>query len=425
MSDFQVYPGIRLHYFREERFKNDYLSVNFLLPPSVYDPAHAALLAPVLRLGTKKHPDFASLNRAAEEAYDASLAIKPYRKYGVSVQPFSIVYLNERFLPINEKVRESAFDLLFEVMLDPLVKRGAFKKEIVDNERKNLIDAMKAEKNNKPRYALRQCLKMLCPDDFFAHSDAEKFAELRRVTPTSLYRYYKDVINKSTIEIFYFGSTDEEIIKAELSARLAPLFGDRTPFSVSCVKNHSETFVEKSERTDAAQSVLVMGYRTDILPDSSLYPAQLLFKELLADAPTSLLFMNVREKESLCYFCSSYAEPASGLFLLYSGIDRKNRSITENAIARQITAVKKGEFSLEQLEGARKSKIGTLREIADSPGYTESWQISSLLIGKKQSPEEMIDLLMHVRKEDIMEVASHLSPACTFFLEGTQRNRYA
>ena len=56
---------------------------------------------------------------------------------------------------------------------------------------------------------------------------------------------------------------------------------------------------------DVAQAKLVMGFRTGIAVPGGDVTAMRLMSALFGGTPHSKLFLNVREKLSLCYYCSS------------------------------------------------------------------------------------------------------------------------
>ena len=141
-------------------------------------------------------------------------------------------------------------------------------------------------------------------------------------------------------------------------------------------------------------------------------------KEILSDSPVSMLFTNVREKESICYYCSAISETGKGLFLISAGIDRKNADRAEDAIAAQIEALKKGEFSDDLIALAKKALVSAYKDLYDSPAHLEAWYLRRNLAGRWDSPLDMAKQVEMVSKEQIVACAEALRLDTVFLLDG-------
>ena len=145
-----LYPGITLHAEKDTRFKTEYLSVNFICSGSLFDRPHASILSAVLGRGTLNHPTQADLDKVLADLYDASLYTKGYCLGETFIQPFSLSCHKERFIPGETGLRRRARKLLFEMILEPLTEKDGFLSRYVEDEKKNKMDQLSAEKNNKP-----------------------------------------------------------------------------------------------------------------------------------------------------------------------------------------------------------------------------------------------------------------------------------
>ena len=84
----------------------------------------------------------------------------------------------------------------------------------------------------------------------------------------------------------------------------------------------------------------MLGFRAGTAePDGDVAAARLM-NALLGGTPHSLLFRNVREKLSLCYYCASSYDRLKGILLVDSGVDGQNagRAKEEDVYKRQIKA---------------------------------------------------------------------------------------
>ena len=418
MERIELYPGVMLNYQEETRFKTEYLSLNLLCPPELFDRAHGMLLGAVLPMGSEKHPTSDRLERALLELYGASLYTHGSSIGETFIQPFSLSFHSDRYLPKGESASEKAYSLLFDCMFSPYLERGAFKKEYVEHQKRNKLALLKAEKDNKPAYAVKKCLQMLCEGEPIAYPQKRLEQDIRRVTPRSLYAYHQRLLKSAPVEIFYFGPQSQKSIVEMLLANLKPLFYPKLPLQKDVASPVKQTLVRQTESINAGQSILCMGFKTPILRGDRRYIAFMLMREMLCDAPVSLIFTHVREKLGLCYFCSSFTLSRKGVYLLSSGIEAKHAIVTEKAILAQIERVKDGDFSEDLLNACKRSLCNALWEMSDSPVSTEGWYLRSILSSEEQTPAELREKICAVTRKEISEAAQSLVPDSFFLLEG-------
>ena len=418
MKTLIIKDGIRLHAFEERRFKSEYLSMNFLCPSHLCPVGESVLLPSVMAQSNARYPDNMLFNKALEESYNTSFACRMFRMGDTRVQPFAVSWLSDRFVPDGFGTEDFALGFLKDTLLFPRLEGGAFPAEELAKQTRNRIDDLHAEKNNKQRYAIKKCVRLMCQGDPFATPLGGTEQILAEVSPQSLYGYYTDLLEKAPIELYYFGRRPAEQMAERISSLFAPIikpkervFPDRL-----CLPAKEPNRV--SERANAQQSVLCMGYKTEVTLNHPLHPAQVVMKEILSDSPVSLLFTNVREKESICYYCSALSETGKGLFLISAGIDRKNASRAEDAIAAQIEALKKGEFPDDLIALAKRALISAYKDLYDSPAHLEGWYLRRALTGRWDSPLDMAKQVEMVSKEQIVACAEALRLDTVFLLDG-------
>lgn len=417
----ELYPGVHLHYTREERFKTEYLSIDFLVGKDLYKPGAAQVLSSVLGMGCAAYPTVRETERALLDLYGASLFTRGYFVGETYVQPFSIAYQSARYLPKGEDVEKEALDLLFSFLLAPCATRGAFKKEYVDYQKKNALDRLKAAKNNKRRYAVRKCLQTLCPGELSGYPEKAYEKDIKAVGARALYAYYREILQKAPVEIFYFGRRDKESVKVLLTERMAPLFSEKNTPVKDTPSPLKDTPERKVEKIRAEQSVLCIGFKTPILPGDRRYIAYGLMRDMLCDSPVSLLFTNVRERMGLCYDCFSTALSTKGVFVVTSGIETANAKIAEEAILRELENMKRGHFDDALLENCKRSICNDIEEMKDNPAALEGRALRMLLAGTTGELDDLPDKVRAVSREDVEEAAKTLAPDSFFLLMADSR----
>ena len=74
------------------------------------------------------------------------------------------------------------------------------------------------------------------------------------------------------------------------------------------------------------------GYRVDITPGGEELSAMRMMVAILGGTATSKLFLNVREKQSLCYYCGANLDRTKGIVLIDSGVRPDNAEAAKAAI---------------------------------------------------------------------------------------------
>jgi predicted Zn-dependent peptidase len=172
---------------------------------------------------------------------------------------------------------------------------------------------------------------------------------------------------------------------------------------------------------DVAQGKLCMGLRTGCSVADESYPALMLLNAVYGGTATSKLFLNVREKLSLCYYASSSLEKHKGLMIVSSGVEFKNFEAARDEILRQLDAVRNGEIEERELEAGRRAMIGALRAVMDSQAQLEDFYLGQAAAELSYGPEELALLLEDITKDQVVEAAGKIRLDAVYFLEGQNR----
>ena len=144
-----------------------------------------------------------------------------------------------------------------------------------------------------------------------------------------------------------------------------------------------------------------------------------MFNEIFGGSPVSKLFMNVREKMSLCYYCSSSMDALKGVLFVHSGIENETRETAEEAILTQLDEIRAGHITDEELEAARRSLISSLRQMDDAPNPRPSWLLARRVAGRPVTVKEEAAQIAAVRREDVARLAQNVTLGAVYFLRGT------
>jgi len=256
----------------------------------------------------------------------------------------------------------------------------------------------------------------MCADEPFSVNVAGDIDIVEKITPEQLYAQYKTLLNTAAVEVLYVGSMEPSYI-AELISKYLP-FDARKPAPMETVVRTTAGEVKYHiDKMQINQCKLSIGLRTGTTLKDKDYIKFALFNELFGGSPSSKLFMNVREKKSLCYYCQPIVEAVKGVMVIASGVDIKNKDTTFEAIMEQLKDIQNGNISDAELRDARKSLENFYREITDSPASICSWYLARIIAGRADSPEEAAKLVNAVTKQDIIDISKKLVLDTVYSLE--------
>ena len=410
-------PGVTFRAFRDSRFKQGCLSFQMIRPMGAEEASLNAILPSVLLRGTQRHRDLRSITEHLDLLYGASVGTLVRRVGDRQTVGLYCGFMDDRFALPGDKVLGPMLAFLEELLLEPLVEGDAFLPEIVDSEKKNLIATIESELNDKRAYAMGRLLRTMCREDSFGLPRLGKKEDVAAIQPGALYRHYRKILRESPIEVFYVGSGDPEMVADILKEMLTKV--DRTPVDMPPqMPLKPGPGSDVTEQMDVAQGKLCMGFTTPITNRSPGFPAMQLLNALFGAGMTSKLFMNVREKLSLCYSVGSGYYSTKGILTVSAGIDFDKEDRTREEILRQLDACRTGDITEEELNAARAALLSSLRGTHDSPGAIEGYYSTGVLSGLSMTREGYMLALEGVTKEQVVAAANTLKLHTTYFLKG-------
>ena len=414
----KIADGIYLNFIETDKFKTNYLSVNFITKLNKETASLNALIPMVLKRGTVKYPTMAEINEQLENLYATGIYSRVYKRGENQIVGFTSHMLDNSYSIDDTDILASALDMLDQLIFQPKLANGVFVESYVDSEKSNLIDNINALINNKNRYAVWRCQEEMCKDEVFGIAESGTVDDVRNITPESLYSQYRKILNESQIEIYYVGQGDIDWLSEKLTEIFKNINHTDTQLETVVIRKAGEV-KEITEDQPVTQGKLSIGFRTGSVLNDGDYHKFVLFNEVFGGSPTSKLFMNVREKLSLCYYCHSMAESLKGIMVVASGVEVANKETAQSEILLQLDNIKNGIISDEEFVSAKNSVINGYRTINDSSGSLEAWYMNRMLADITSSPEEAIDLIDSVTIADIVEAANKITLDTIYFMNGT------
>lgn len=413
--------GIDLSLIHSDKFKTGVLVATLTLPLTEAGAAHSLLLSSLVGRGTQKYPTMAELNRSLDELYGSYVEIRSSHVCNELSFAVSCEILDNRFVPDSTDVLGGVIDILSQLLLFPRFMEDSFDTEIFNQEKKIVLDNLKAEKNNTRAYSVKRCSELMS-EGACLYPKHERLMELVEGSSLDDIRtHYKELRSASYFNIFYMGATDPCLIEDKLTSSFS---SDALPCTQRTArplvyKRSSPAFV--TEKMPVSQGKLAMGFSTGVCisPDDTGYYTALMLNEIFGGSPASKLFINVRERMSLCYYCSSSFSIYNGTMTVSSGIEVARLDTVKTAILSQLEDIKNGNISEYELRAAQASVTNCYRQLYDNPFDMQAFYGGRALFGIRDSIEDCLEKLLKVTIDDISELARQVSLDAVFFVEGT------
>ena len=413
----ELFPGVTLRCCRDDRFKQNVLSLQFLRPMCREEASLNALLPAVLLRGCKSCPDMRSVTLKLDDLYGASVGALVRRTGDIQSTGLSCSFIDARFTLEGDALLAPMMAFLEEILLDPVTADGVFSPEYVASEKQNLIWTLESQRNDKRAYAGNQLLKQLCKEDSYGIPRLGEIADVEAITPESLYAHYRKVLEESPVHVFFVGSADPEAVADALRPMLSRLAKHPVTLPAQTGLKPGE-YSEREEVLDVAQGKLCMGYVTPITLRDPRYAAMQVCNTIFGAGMTSKLFMQVREKMSLCYDIGSGFHGSKGIMTVAAGIEFEKKDIVLQEVKHQLQQILEGNVSLEEMAAAKESLLSMLRSYHDSPGSIEGYYASAAISGIGMDTAQFMAAVEAVELSDVIAAAKTLQLQAVYFLKG-------
>ena len=414
----ELIPGVVLRCFSDDRFKQESICLQWVRPMCREEAALNALLPTVLLRGCQSAPDLRAITLRLDDLYGSAVGAQLRRVGDYQVTGLSCGFMKEKYALSGDAVFAPMLAFLQELMFCPLTEKGVFCKEIVDSEKRNLLAAIAAQKNDKRAYASAQMLKIMCKGDSFGIPRLGEKADVEAITPESLWEHYQKLLRESPVQIFYVGAAQPE----QLAERLRPAFEKlkRSPVALPAQTSFRDLGGStKTEEMDVAQGKLSMGFVTTVTLRDPGFVATQIFNTVFGGGMISKLFMKIREEMSLCYDISSTYHGSKGIVTVSAGIDPDMDTRVREEVLRQLAACQTGNFTQEELTAAKQALISQLKSTHDSPGAIENYYAVAALSGLPLTPESYIRAVEETTAAEVAAAAQKVQLHTVYFLRGS------
>ena len=412
--------GIKLHLIETDLFKTNLICVMLTVPMSKDTVTKNALIPFLLKRGTEKLKDQYEINKKLEQMYGAVYDCGIDKVGDNQLIKFYLESVNENFLPNKNDILKESINTILDIVFNPIMEDGLFKKEFLELEKNNLKNVIESKIDNKDKYAYDNCIAAMYKDDGYGIYKYGYIEDLEKISLEDISTHYKRLINEAKIDIYVSGKVREDRVKEilENNENIQKLNERKENFILSekfKSGNEVQEIARIEDKMNISQGKLVIGLDVFSKQEDINYIG-LVYNAILGDGANSMMFQNVREKASLAYSArSGYVKQKNNIFIR-CGIEIENYEKALKIIKEQLENIEKGNFTDEDIENAKNYLISSIKSIETEQDTQIVFYIGQELSKTEYSIGEYIQKIKKVCKEEIIEFAKTVKYNTVYFL---------
>ena len=415
LKTLEIGKNVKLTLIPESKFKTNLISVYIQRKLDRNEVTKNALLPGILKSGCNKYKTLGQLTDREEELYGSYLHAGASKRGESQVLGFSILSVNEKYL--DEKILGQCIEFLNEIINNPLVIDGGFNEEYLNIEKEILKDSIMSIINDKGNYAMKRTNEIMFEGEPYSINGKGYIEDLDTIDRVGLYEHYKEVLKTSPIEIMIEGEFEESEVVELIKEKFQFDRGNIIDIPKEEYYKEVDEVKEVKENMDIAQGKLVMGYRCNVdYLDEEKYYSLLLGSRILGGGADSKLFINVREKESLCYTIYSTIQKSKSTMMVCSGIEAQNYEKTVNLVKEQVQKLKDGDITESEISNAKIAFINSLNSLNDEIGRISDFYFSQSISKNKSDLDQIKNMINKSTKEDIVDAVKDIQLDTIYFL---------
>lgn len=398
-----------LHLIKTDKFKTITISVVFRRKIVKEEITIRNLLKEMMINASYNYPTERDLIVATENLYDLKLQASNERIGNYAIMSFKTRFLNEIYT--EEGMNEESIKFFLDLIFNP-----KFDSEL-DKCKKKIEKSLKSLKDNKIRYSLSRLLETT-ENMPYAYNSYGYIEDLDKITSDDLNKYYHDMIKNDLVDVYIVGDVDEVMIKnifreyfklTTFHKQEVSLITEELP-SVRKIK-------EFREQDNVNQTQLAILCNIHGLTDNERRYILPVYSEMLGGSSNSILFDDVREKNSYAYYINAISKSYDNLLIIYSGIEKGNEKNVLKLIEKSLKNISKGNFDDEKFNSAKETLVSGIIANLDNPvGIINNY--FAMTLSNALDGYEKIEKIKMVIREDIIGVSKKIMMHTMYILEG-------
>lgn len=412
---------MRVYKINDNKFKSIYVSYN--LTVDVTDTklySKGAVLAALMAKSSEKYKTQKEIEKYLNYLYSSVYDVNIEKLGDLYNLEIRAEFINKEYLPNHEELLDKMLEFLEDMIYHP----AKWSAENIEREKQFIIERINERKDEKLKYGIQRAEEILCEGEPFGTYLYGSTDVVEKVGYDDVEEAYKNITNGCVTVIVSGNLTGYEDIDKKIENRFKKYVTNDTLIEDLVYDkklSKSGEYKEVKEYQDTTQSVLSLGLRLNNCTPDDFYKISI-YNAILGTTPSSKLFQNVREKESLAYTVRSRYYRFKDIIIIFAGINKENYDKALSVINKQITDLKEGKITDEEFTSAKDSLLADLLEWNDSKIAMAKMKISNLVAFKSAdiSIEQMRKAMSDVSFSDVVEIANRVSVEKVFLLGGVE-----
>lgn len=408
MKIITINETIQGYAYESSHYKNVVMSVRFFIPLEPINNTKTALLSHLIRDRNKKYSSKAQMQSFKDNLYGANISSRTFSYGPTQLLEVRLGAISERF--VKEPLQAKQLSALADLIYQPLINEETLKEA-----KRSLISRLNRAKENPMTYSVLRTFQHLGSHSTLGINPQGSIEDLDHITVDDMLKFHEHVIYNVAAQIVIAGNFNPKLINSiRIVFKYHEPLGDKQPFNLY----HHEPLDTLVEIGPVNQVSLIEAYQTGISIEDPLYTAYRLGNVILGQLPTSHLFQEVREKNSLAYSVSSRIIAHEGLLLLTTSLDAQNIQLASDLMRTQVTRIQEGDFSDAQFEAAKQMLINSLDGISDDEYSIINFVFDSAFRNLSFDVNAHKQKYENVTREDIIEAFKEAQPIFQYQLKG-------
>ncbi len=357
---------------------------------------------------TKKYPTNKDLTINCLENFGAHYSVDTRCDGNYFTNIFMFRFLDDRY--IDKKIINNSIDTFNEIVFNPNASNNKFDEKEFSLVYKKLKAKIEREKEDAMSYVKKKMDEQMgekTPLSYYPTIDM-----FERINNEDVYNDYLDMINNSEVSLFIAGHNAS---KLNIDKILNNIKTKKVNVELKIKTKINKGMQNKKEKYDGLQSILSVGIKLSNLTKFESTYVVPVFNSILGAGASSRLFNEVREKNSLCYFCFSKYDKDSDIIRITSGIEYQNYDKTLKLIKKVINSMNK--VTEDEVKTVINDISSALMESLDElSNYVVPYYVNNLY--EEENTIDKIKEIKKVTKDDVEKIFSKLTITDSFFLEG-------
>ena len=412
----QVNDNYTLHLINTTRFKQINISVRFTKSYEKNTGAYLKLLERILPFnGTKKYKRIKDINKKLESLYRTSLTSTFFCLSKNMTFEINMGIVNPKYT--EDTLLHDSCEMLREILFNPKIEDEQFNGEVFEIEKENLIKSILNVKDSPDTYGRLKFEEKFLSGTVYAENNYKNIKLFENLENKELYQIYKSLFTDYKVDILVCGDFENLDIQKEISFVMKDVKQNDKTNKDLYYKMKKKEKLEEKESMQIMKSSLFVGCTIDNLTEEERNYRLILYNTILGSMNNSVLFMNVREKNSLCYHVGSYINRFTDTIEIESGINKKNYEKTLSIIDECLRNMEDKKVIETNIVNAKKTI-----EIAQNDFYDNMNKIMTYYFMNEftniPSIEERRLKVKDVTVDEICELAKKVRLSYVFLLEG-------